>query len=108
MSNLEETRLAVDSHPFSNAAVKIRPNVIFQQLQRDAVLLDITGDWYYMLNHVAAYIWQMLRDGVEAPQIVRAVAVRYEIDEATAAIDLVELLAELRQADLIAYDTDGA
>jgi hypothetical protein len=84
-----------------DAVIHVRPGILFQPLQREAVLLDVAGDSYYTLNGVGAFIWQQIVASATVAEIVQALSTAYGIDEATAATDLVEMVAALQQMDIV-------
>ena len=85
-----------------DAVIQVRSGILFQSLQRDAVLLDVAGDSYYALNGVGAFIWQRIAAGATVAEVVQALVGKYGIDEATAETDLAEMVAALQQMDIVA------
>ena len=58
-------------------------------------------DSVYTLNEVASLVWSLLDGRTKAEAIVGRVCQEYEIESGAAAVDVDELLADLREARLI-------
>jgi len=55
----------------------------------------------YTLNETGAAIWQMLRAGLEVPEIAAAIGREYDVSAEEATKDILDLIAELRDAGLL-------
>lgn len=79
------------------------PDVLFQQVDADGVLLSLRDEVYYGVNETAAAVWRLLEQAPRAlPEIVGALAERYPdapVDELAA--DVAELLDGLAANGLI-------
>jgi hypothetical protein len=94
-----------------NAVVwKLSPDVVFRDLEGEAVILDLASGTYFGLNEVGTRVWRLLEEGRDASQIVEIVASEYQADRATIARDVERLLDDLRTRRLIvtAGGTDSA
>jgi len=94
-----------------NAVVwKLSPDVVFRDLEGEAVILDLASGAYFGLNEVGTRVWRLLEEGRDASQIVEIVASEYQADRATIARDVERLLDDLRTRRLIvtAGGTDSA
>ena len=93
---------AVDRH------LRPSPEVRFQLLDSEAVLLHLGNETYYGLNAVGTRFWQLL---VEAPS-VRAAEARlleeFEVDAETLRLDLGRLIDDLLAADIVRELPSGA
>jgi hypothetical protein len=81
------------------------PNVVCRKVGPDAVLVPTRPtadqlDFIYTLSPVAYRVWQLLDDN-RAEAIVDTICDEFEVDRATAAADVAELLADLTDAALI-------
>ena len=65
-------------------------------------LLDEDSGEYFTLNPTGALVLRTLLDGGTAEQAVAAVRAEYDVDAATAAADVDDLVAGLRSAGLVA------
>jgi Coenzyme PQQ synthesis protein D (PqqD) len=82
--------------------VKPSPNVVFQEVEGETVLLDLESEHYFSLDEVGARVWALLgeHDGnVEA--IVAAMLAEFDVDEQTLRRDVDALIAQLRSAGLV-------
>ncbi len=57
-----------------------------------------------LLNAVSAFVWEKLQDPVSKADLLQAVVDAFEVDEAAAEADLDDLLATLREFDVIEDD----
>ena len=87
--------------------MKANPNVVFRDLDGEAVLLDLTSGTYFGLNEVGTRVWQLVHDGHDEARIVETLAAEYEADRRVIAQDVVRLLADLRARQLIVEGVDG-
>jgi len=84
------------------ARVTPREGVLFQQLQDEAVLLNLDSGQYFGLDQVGTRIWNLLVDGKALPQVVSAIVEEYEVDSAQCEADLLKLLQDLEAQGLVA------
>ncbi len=83
------------------ASVSIRDGVLFQQLQDEAVLLNLDSGQYFGLDSVGTRIWNLLAEGKPLPQVVSTIVAEYEVESERCAADLVKLLGELESQGLV-------
>ena len=81
------------------------PEVLFQPLGDEAVLLNLQNNRYYGLNEVGARMWQLLQEHGELDAVVAQMVVEYEVDDATLRQDLQTLIAQLLEQEMLAMDT---
>jgi hypothetical protein len=86
--------------------LRLSPDVVFRNLDGEAVLLDLGSGTYFGLNEVGTRIWQLVDAGHEVPAIIDALAAEYASDRGTIAADVARLLDELHSRRLIVVD-DG-
>ena len=87
--------------------MKPSPNVVFRDLDGEAVLLDLASGTYFGLNEVGTRVWQLVADGRDEGQIVATLAAEYDADAAVIASDVARLLGDLRSRRLIVEGVDG-
>jgi hypothetical protein len=80
---------------------KHSPDVVFRDLDGEAVILDIASGTYFGLNAVGTRVWRMIEGGRNAAEVVDAIAAEYDADRATIASDVKRLLDELSARNLI-------
>ncbi|MGA2953033.1 MAG: PqqD family protein [Caulobacteraceae bacterium] len=81
--------------------VRVNPEVLFQDLDGEAVLLHLGSGVYFGLDEVGARIWSLLAEGADLRTVSRTVAGEYGVDEARCAEDLIELVAEMEKHALV-------
>jgi hypothetical protein len=81
--------------------VSPREGVLFQQLQEEAVLLNLDSGQYFGLDPVGTRIWNLLAEGKELPEVIMAIAAEYEVDAARCKADLLKLLGDLEEQGLV-------
>ena len=70
-------------------------DVIFRDLQGEAVLLDLNTGLYFSMNPVAGFIWRLLDGDTTVRGIAERVAAEFEVDADVAAGDTEELIRDL-------------
>jgi hypothetical protein len=81
--------------------VRVNPEVLFQDLDGEAVLLHLGSGVYFGLDEVGARIWSLLAEGADLRTVARTVASEYDVDEARCAKDLLELVVEMEKHALV-------
>ena len=81
---------------------QITPDVLFQTVADEAVLLNLNDNRYYGLDDVATRIWQLLMEHGAIDPVVEQMLREYEVDETTLRLDLVALLEEMERRGLLA------
>jgi hypothetical protein len=82
--------------------VTISPDVLFQEVSGEIVLLDLASEKYFGLDEVGARIWTLLSEGRAVGEVVEALLQEYDVDRATLESDMESLLTSLLEAGLIA------
>ena len=86
--------------------IEISPEVLFQEVSGEMVLLDLESEQYFGLDAVGARVWALLNEGLAEPTVVDTLLQEYEVERATLEADVAELLEQLAGAGLIRY-VDG-
>jgi hypothetical protein len=81
--------------------VIISPEVLFQEVSGEIVLLDLASESYFGLDEIGARIWALLNEEQSVGQIVEVLLEEYEVDRARLEGDVNELLENLLEAGLI-------
>jgi hypothetical protein len=82
---------------------KHSPDVVFRDLEGEAVILDLASGTYFGLNEVGTRVWQLVDEGRDAAQIVDALAAEYDADRVTIEQDVARLLDDLSARRLIEW-----
>jgi hypothetical protein len=83
------------------ARVHASPDVLCQQVEGQAVLLDLAGERYYSLDDVGTRMWEALSEESDPDAVVGRLLALYDVDEATLRADLGALIARLAAAGLV-------
>lgn len=85
----------------SSGSLRPSPNVIFRELEGEAVLLDLGSGRYFGLNAVGTRIWMLLEAGSTVPEAAAVVGAEFDADAGQVAQDVAELVAELSARGLL-------
>ena len=77
------------------------PNVFFQELGNEAVLLDMASEMYYTLDDIAMRLWQLFSEYGETEQVIKQIQSEYEVDWATLQPDLAYFVNRMTEAGLL-------
>ena len=81
--------------------VTISPDVLFQEVSGETVLLDLSSENYFGLDEIGTRIWELLNGGSSVGEVVDALLEEYDTDRKTLESDVAELLENLAEAGLI-------
>ncbi len=81
--------------------VTISPDVLFQELGSETVLLDLDKELYYALDEVGTRLWQLLAENGDPAAAMTRLLAEYDVDEATLRKDINGLVDELHEAKLV-------
>ena len=86
--------------------VSLASNVIFQELDDESVLLNLTDEKYYALNEVGTRIWQLLNENSDVNSMVEQLLAEYDgVNETTLRADLADLIDKLSDVNLITVES---
>jgi len=77
------------------------PSVVSQQLDGEAVLLDLERETYFSLNRVGARIWALIGEGLTFSAIVDRLHDEFDASRAVIADDTLAIVNEMLAAGLI-------
>jgi hypothetical protein len=83
-----------------------RDELEWHELDGQVVALDGLSDQYLSVNPSGRLLWEALSEGATEPELVRALAATYRLDDSTAQRDVSRFLAGLR--DLGVLETQKA
>lgn len=82
--------------------ITLSPEVLFQELEGEAVLLNLANENYYGLDDIGTRIWQLLDEhGGKSELVISQMLAEYHVDEALLRSDMANLLAGLAEAGLV-------
>jgi hypothetical protein len=85
-----------------NSRVRIQDEVLFQELQREAVLLNLKTGMYLGLNEMGTRIWQLLQEDGALSRVVAVMLQEYDVTEERLAQDLLDLVGQMEKQGLLA------
>jgi len=78
-----------------NDSITIPDDVLFRELDGEAVLLNLKTGTYFGLNPVATRMWQLIAEQHSLARVLEALAGEYEADRLVLENDLLELGRQL-------------
>ena len=81
--------------------VEVPPEVVWQRVEDQVVLLELADGQYFALDEVGSHMWELLQECEDLDAVPRQLEQIYEADEATLRRDLAELISKLVDADLL-------
>lgn len=93
-------------NPSLSDEVAISPEVLFQEVGGEAVLLDLAGGSYFGLDEVGTRIWQLLQEHSRLRTLYEAMLSEFEVEPARLEEDLLRLVGELADAGLVIVNAD--
>ena len=90
------------------ARVVISPDALFEELQGEAVLLDLKSERYYGLDDVGTRMWQLLAEDADVAAACSQLMKEYDVEPARLQDDLAVLLARLAEAGLLSVTAPAA
>jgi hypothetical protein len=77
------------------------PNVTFQRLGDDLVVVNLESDTIYTLNATAAVVWEMLHNGSDEDTVRVRLLTDYDVGEETIGRELNAALIKLKDFGLL-------
>jgi hypothetical protein len=88
-----------------NDSLVLRPEVVFRELDDEAVLLNLKTGTYFGLDPVGTRVWQLLVEDGSLARVLETLLQEYEVEPATLEWDLLNLSRQLCEhglGDLVA------
>ncbi len=85
----------------SAGKVTVSPKVLFQELDGEAVLLDLRSECYFGLDATGTRIWQLLDAHGDLDRVFQTMLWEYEVDATTLRRDLDRFIADLMDQGLL-------
>ena len=87
--------------PDTMRAYKIAEDVLFQELDGEAVLLSLEKGCYYGLDELGTRIWRLIDENLDPEQVVERIVEEYDVDAEQARGDLDSFIRDLEESGLI-------
>ena len=83
--------------------VTISREVLFQELDGEAVLLDLASESYFGLDDVGTRIWQLLQEHGSLRTVFDTMLDEFDVEPARLEEDLLKHVGDLADAGLVIY-----
>ncbi len=80
------------------------PQVVFQELEGEAVLLDLGAERFFELNPVGTRIWQLFAEQPDVASVREQLLEEFDVEADTLNSDLSNLIARLSEAGLVSVE----
>ena len=84
-----------------NSRVRIQDDVLFQELQGEAVLLNLKTGVYLGLDQLGTKIWQLLQEDGALSKVMEVILQEYDVTQEKFAQDLLGLVGQMEQQGLV-------
>lgn len=88
-------------------SIRISPDVMFQEVGGEAVLLDLSSENYLGLNETGTRIWQLLQRSGDLRRVLENMLAEYDVDARQMERDLVDLVGQLADAGLVIVEGES-
>jgi hypothetical protein len=86
--------------PTLNDSLAISADVLFRELDTEAVLLNLKTGVYFGLNPVGTRVWQLLAEHRALGRVLEIMLDEYDVERGVLEQDLLDLSRQLRTAGL--------
>jgi Coenzyme PQQ synthesis protein D (PqqD) len=84
-------------------SLKVNPDVLFQRLENDAVLLHMKTDRFYNLNRTGARFWELVSEGHDLVHIQEQMLREFDVEPATLEKEIKDMIVSLQKEGLVTY-----
>ena len=81
--------------------LRVSKEVIFQELEGEAVLLNLQNGIFFSLNPVATRMWELLSELGQAEKVLKQLLQEYDASEEQLRQDLVAFIEKLKSKGLV-------
>jgi predicted transcriptional regulator len=82
------------------------PEVLVQELDGEAVLLNLESERYFGLDDVGTRVWQHLLEHRRLGRVCEEMQKEYDVDESRLRADVLQLVEELIEAGIVTVEHD--
>jgi predicted transcriptional regulator len=90
-----------------SAIVTPSAQVLAQELDGEAVLLNLESERYFGLDDVGTRVWRHLLEHRRLARVCKEMQKEYDVDESTLREDVLRLVAELLEAGIVTVEQDA-
>jgi Coenzyme PQQ synthesis protein D (PqqD) len=84
-------------------SLKVNPDVLFQRLENDAVLLHMKTDRFYNLNRTGTRLWELLSEGYDLVRIQEQMLREFDVEPAILEKEIKDMIVSLEKEDLVSF-----
>jgi division protein CdvB (Snf7/Vps24/ESCRT-III family) len=85
----------------NNRFIKLSPNVLFQEVRGETVLLNLDNEKYFGLDETATFFFKLLQDDGDLKKAFNTMLDEFEVDAEQLKTDLDNLVEKMLEAGLI-------
>jgi hypothetical protein len=91
-----------------DASVSIPDDVIFRDLDGEAIILNLASGMYFGLDEVGTRAWMLLAESSSIRRVVEVMKDEYDVDAAVLERDVLELVSQLTDKGLVTLIAENA
>jgi hypothetical protein len=95
MSDMMTAKISLTS------SVRVNDDVLFQELQGEAVLLNLKTGVYFGLDTVGTQVWKLISENKALSEVLKLLVQEYDVSEEQCSEDLLDLVASMREQALV-------
>lgn len=90
---------------FNRFRIEPSPEALVQELEGEAVILDLASESYFGLDASAVEFWNAVQNSPNLEDAFRALLEKYDVDEETLRVDLNEFVHQLVERGLATLES---
>lgn len=87
--------------------VLLSEDALFQEMDGEAVILDLRSSSYFGLDEIGTRFWQLLQSNADVQHACDTLLDEYQVDKNQLESDVQELIAQLVAAELVNIEQHG-
>jgi len=84
--------------------LRIAPDVIFEAIEDEILVLDLREDQYYAFEGIGSRVWQLIAETGDVAAVLARLKDEFDVAESVLADDVREFVGELRRRGLVLDD----
>lgn len=93
--------LSANNSITSDALLQRKPNLLFNEIDGEVVLLSLENNEYLGMDRVGSHIWEMLKQPISVKNLVFSLIGDYQVNEQQCMEDTMAFLKKLEDKNLI-------
>jgi hypothetical protein len=103
---MQESQLELKEDFLNTQRFKVAEDILFRQVQNEAVLLHIPTGMYYSLNETSIIAWDALCNQQPLSSAIEKITFEYDVEYAQVLSDLQAFLQDLLEYGVISQSSD--